>query len=324
MIFEQKLKAFCDDAIGTGIEPSVSQIKSITQNVINNINQGDLHRWLDAFNKLPDLEVSEINLNQAAVIAKFGESVSSEVQAILLKCYQDLHPWRKGPFQVGDCFIDTEWQSNMKWSRLIKGLPDLRNRTVLDVGCGNGYYLMKMALYEPKLLLGIEPGLLQNVQFWSIDKYTNSGSHILPLKIQDLPNDLKCFDVVFSMGILYHRKSPIEHLEHLCSLISKDGHLVLETLIVDGDKQTCLVPKGRYAQMRNVWFLPSVDMLAGWLSKVGFRNVEIVDVSFTTIEEQRSTEWMRFHSLPEFLTEDQQQTVEGHPPPKRVIITCNK
>lgn len=33
------------------------------------------------------------------------------------------------------------------------------------------------------------------------------------------------------------------------------GELVLETLVVEGDENTVLVPGDRYAQMRNVYFI---------------------------------------------------------------------
>ena len=77
--------------------------------------------------------------------------------------------------------------------------------------------------------------------------------------------------------------------------------------------------------MNNVWFLPSVPTLASWLKKVGFANIKCVDTNQTSIEEQRSTEWMTFHSLSDFL--DQQNnnfTAEGYPAPKRAIFVANK
>ncbi len=223
-----------------------------------------------------------------------------------------------------DTYIDTEWRSDMKLSRLEPHLPDLAYKSVLDVGCSNRYYLLRMAQQQPELLLGIEPGLLQNVQFWAVNQYIKSQAGILPLKMEHMPEHMQCFDVVFSMGVLYHRKSPIAHLEHLKSLLVKDGTLVLETIVVDGDEQTCLIPKDRYAQMRNVWFLPSTDMLCLWLERIGMKSVEVIDVSTTTITEQRSTDWMRFHSLPEFIDMETGQTTEGYDLPRRAIITCQK
>ena len=146
----------------------------------------------------------------------------------------------------------------------------------------------------------------------------------MPLGIEDLPYGLKVFDTVFSMGVLYHRRSPIEHLMELRDCLRPGGELVLETLIIDGGLGEVLLPEGRYAKMRNVWFLPSCDTLISWLKRCGFQNIRLIDVSSTSVEEQRSTEWMQFHSLKDFLSaENHQLTCEGLPAPKRAIITAN-
>jgi len=126
------------------------------------------------------------------------------------------------------------------------------------------------------------------------------------------------------MGVLYHRKSPIDHLLDLKALLVPGGELVLETIVIDGDENTVLVPQGRYAQMRNIWFLPSAKALALWLRKCGFKDVRIVDVDTTSLNEQRATPWMDFHSLCNFLDpKDNAKTIEGHPAPKRAILVAH-
>jgi len=73
--------------------------------------------------------------------------------------------------------------------------------------------------------------------------------------------------------------------------------------------------------MRNVWLLPTIAELATWLTQSGFRDIEFVDESLTTIDEQRSTEWMTFDSLAQALDpDDPSRTVEGWPAPRRVVV----
>ncbi len=321
-VFEKQLVSLWKQIDASKVAPHKHVLQAVTQQVIDNINQGDLPKWLTALSELPDIDVESVSLDLDSVTA-IGKPNQDDAEGLQMQLEQ-LHPWRKGPFQLFDTFIDTEWRSNMKWSRIEPHLPDLSYKSVLDVGCGNGYYLLRMAQQEPELLLGIEPGLLQNVQFWAVNQYIKSQAGILPLKMEHMPEHMQCFDVVFSMGVLYHRKSPIGHLEHLKSLLVKDGTLMLETIVVDGDEQTCLIPKGRYAQMRNVWFLPSTDLLCLWLERIGMKNIEVIDVSTTRPEEQRSTAWMRFHSLPEFINEETGQTIEGYDLPKRAIIKAQR
>ncbi|HHL31393.1 MAG TPA: tRNA 5-methoxyuridine(34)/uridine 5-oxyacetic acid(34) synthase CmoB [Oceanospirillales bacterium] len=284
--------------------------------------QGDYPRWFSAYNSLPAINNSNCEKDSDAIHcdAEISDDVREQVKA----AYQQLIPWRKGPFDMFSTYIDSEWQSQMKWNRIQAAIPELTNKTVLDVGCGNGYYLFRMAEKNPLLLMGIDPGLLQILQFWSIEKYRQSGACILPITMQNMPGNMLFFDVVFSMGVLYHRKSPIHHIKELASALKAKGQLILETLVIDGDETNCLLPHGRYAQMRNVWFLPSVAMLKIMLQRNGFKNIRCIDVTTTTSTEQRVTQWMRFHSLKDFLNQDQTATIEGYPAPKRATLVAQK
>ncbi len=148
-------------------------------------------------------------------------------------------------------------------------------------------------------------------------------AHLLPLGIEQLP-ELQAFDTVFSMGVLYHRRSPLDHLIQLKNQLVPGGELILETLVIEGDENAVLVPHDRYAQMRNVYFFPSARALKVWLEKVGLKMIRIVDENVTTIGEQRTTEWMTHNSLPEYLDQnDPSKTVEGYPAPRRAILVAD-
>ena len=178
---------------------------------------------------------------------------------------------------------------------------------------------------EAKTIIGVDPSHLFFSQFNASKKLLgiNNDIYFIPLPFEKLP-PTNCFDTVFSMGVLYHRVSPIEHLSQLRDQLRQGGELVLETMVVPGDETTVLVPKGRYAQMRNVYFFPSSKALVVWLEKCKFINIKIVNENDTTNEEQRQTEWMKYNSLDSFLNSNQNLTVEGYPPPRRVIITANR
>jgi len=300
----------------------IQQLIDKTSNKLIDPIQGDFPRWFEAYKKLP--KINQITCNTSLNAITCTADIELDEKERIKACYQGLIPWRKGPFDMFSSYIDSEWQSFMKWNRIEKQLPDINNKAILDVGCGNGYYMFRMLAHSPSIVMGIDPGLLQVMQFWSVEKYVNSEMVVLPLAIQDLPKNMNCFDVVFSMGVLYHRKSPIHHLKELANCLKSNGHLVIETLVVNGDESTCLIPTNRYAQMRNVWFLPSVEMLKIMLERSGFDNVQCIDLTETTIEEQRTTEWMKFHSLKQFLNEDLNKTIEGYALPLRATLTAQK
>lgn len=286
---------------------------------------GDFPRWQAGLDALPAVTPSEISLNTSAV--KIGAPADTDMSAQCIKAaLQQMHPWRKGPFDFFGVHVDAEWRSDRKWDRLKDVISPLTGRFVLDVGCGSGYHCWRMRGAGADFVLGIDPTPLYSMQFAVAKQYQPEAPvFMLPAGIESMPAGMACFDTVFSMGILYHRKSPIDHLFELKDLLNGGGELVLETLVIGGGENACLVPSGRYARMRNVWFIPSVAMLERWLARAGFRNIQCIDVSATTAEEQRSTEWMQFESLADFLDPaDPGRTIEGHPAPRRAIWTAGK
>ncbi len=201
-----------------------------------------------------------------------------------------------------------------------------KNRSVLDVGCGNGYHMWRMLGEGARLTVGIDPSHLFLIQFEAIRKLMGDDqrAHLLPLGIEQLPK-LEAFDTVFSMGVLYHRRSPLDHLVQLKDQLVSGGELVLETLVIEGDENAVLVPTSRYAQMRNVYFFPSAKALKVWLELVGFKDVRIVDENVTSVDEQRTTDWMTHNSLPDYLDpNDPSKTVEGYPAPRRAVLVATK
>jgi tRNA (mo5U34)-methyltransferase len=283
---------------------------------------GDLPRWQTAIDALPPLAVERRELAEAFFL---DGHCSSEQRLELERALKGLIPWRKGPFELFGVQVDTEWHSDWKWARVAPHLQ-LVGKRVLDVGCGNGYYQWRMLGAGADCVVGVDPNWLFFCQFLVMKHYLpDLPAWHLPLALEELPEKLEGFDTVFSMGVLYHRRSPIDHLLALKDCLVRGGELVLETLVVDGDVNTVLVPEDRYAQMRNVWFLPSVAALELWLRRAGFIDVRCMDVSVTSVEEQRSTEWMKFQSLPEFLDpQDRSRTVEGLPAPTRAVLLARK
>jgi tRNA (mo5U34)-methyltransferase len=174
-------------------------------------------------------------------------------------------------------------------------------------------------------VIGIDPSPRFVIQFLMLKHFLGRiPVDVLPLGIEDLPNNLRFFDTTFSMGVLYHRRSPMDHLKQLKATLNSGGQLILETLIIEGELGECLVPEGRYAMMRNIWFLPSAPTLLSWLKKVGFLNPRLIDSSITSVEEQRSTPWMQSQSLADFLDPtDRSKTVEGHPAPLRATFIAD-
>lgn len=314
-----------DALINAKAEAWAKQLPQQLEQGFDPAKHGNLAQWQALIDSVPVLPTVQRILDADAVQIGGSGDLIDEAKIQLESQLKALHPWRKGPYNLFGIHIDTEWRSGWKWNRLKDHIAPLEHRLVLDVGCGNGYHCWRMLGAGAKMVVGIDPMMLNVMQFQLVRKLCGEAPvYVLPWGIEDLPYGLKAFDTVFSMGVLYHRRSPIDHLMELRDCLRPGGELVLETLIIDGGLGQVLLPEDRYARMRNVWFLPSCDTLISWLKRCGFQNIRLVDVTVTSIEEQRTTEWMTFHSLKDFLdAENPRLTCEGLPAPKRAIVVAN-
>jgi len=309
--FESKLSKICEDLI-----------KSSTQAL--SVNNGNIPKWGKAIESIKTQPQGEVKY-VAPYLKTNSKNINREQLESSLK---QLMPWRKGPYQIGDLQLDSEWRGDMKWDRVTSNIKPLKGKTVLDVGSGNGYFTYLMALSGAEIALGIEPFLLFNYQFQAIRSLINNppNAFILPLKLEQIPNET-VFDTVFSMGVLYHQKDYMAHLQQLKNVMAMGGELVLETLVIDAIHGKKIIPEDRYARMRNVWCLPSTDTLHTWLEQTGFNDIKLVDITKTTPKEQRATHWIggNTQSLQDFLDpNDDNLTIEGLPAPKRAIFVCQK
>jgi len=319
----------CLDALNHYEEFSewLTTLPDTIKNNYQNFNHGDLPLWKNAVENLRHLS-NHSNVYELTDTIRIGkaDTLSQLEKKILENALFDLCPWRKGPFNIFGIDIDTEWRSDWKWQRLQNNIAPLNNKKVLDVGCGSGYHLWRMREAGAEFVLGIDPSLLFWQQFSAIKHFlAEQPVFYLPLRSEDLPQKLSAFDSVFSMGVLYHRRSPLDHLIELRNALIPSGQLVLETLIIDSEGSNVLMPKERYAMMRNVFFIPSIELLTRWLERCGFIDIKIININKTSCEEQRATQWVKTQSLKDFLNPDNPSlTIEGYPAPLRACITATK
>ncbi len=284
-------------------------------------NHGDFPRWQAA------LEQIDRCLNQQAghwqvhngYLQLAQQALAQNQHPQLEPALRQLMPWRKGPFSIGDINIDTEWRSDWKWQRLQTQL-DFTGKRILDVGSGNGYYGYRMLDAGAEWVLGIDPTLLFVMQAKLMQRCAGHPANwVLPMTLEQLPETLTGFDMVLSLGVLYHRKDPVEHIQRLLHHLKPGGELVLETFVIPPGMGDAIEVE-RYARMRNVYQIPSVGLLRQWFEQAGCPAVRMVDLCRTSVEEQRSTNWMRFESLTESLDKgDGKVTVEGLPGPVRGV-----
>ncbi len=320
-LFKADLIALAQSPLSHWLEVLPAQLKHWHHHQLH----GEWAHWYSCVRQLPALNAEQVSLGDTVSVSS-SAAASAEQQRIdgLLK---QLMPWRKGPFNLHGVAIDTEWRSDFKWQRLAAHIGDLSGHQVMDIGCGSGYHLWRMLEAGAEQVWGIDPGQLFVAQFLAVRHFMPAAlaarAHLFPLGIDDLP-PLASLDTVFSMGVLYHRRSPMDFLQQLHGLLKPGGQLVLETLVIEGDENSVLVPGQSYGKMRNVWFIPSTAALLHWLERCRFKQPRLVDESLTSVAEQRRTEWMQGQSLADFLDPlDPSKTIEGYPAPRRAVIIAS-
>ena len=261
-------------------------------------------------------------------IVKIGDAieVSEPEQQTIKSALQSFIPWRKGPFSVFGTDIDTEWQSQRKWQRLLPKLPELKNKIVADIGCSNGYYMFRMTPHQPKLVVGFEPSVQHFYCFKGLNAMAcQKNLHIDLLGVEHLPLFQECFDVLFLMGIIYHRSSPVDALRDVLLSLKSGGTLILESQAIPGTTETALFPEKTYAKVPGTYFVPTGNCLKNWLLRAGFSDVELFCQHPMSSVEQRRTDWMQFESYSDFIDPtDSSKTIEGYPAPDRVFFIAQK
>jgi tRNA (mo5U34)-methyltransferase len=288
------------------------------------VKNGNIKKWEKAIEEIKSNPKG--NLQYSNPYLHIKTTINDEIK--LIKSLQSLTPWRKGPYKIENITIESEWGCNLKWDRISPHISPLKNKTVLDVGASNGYFSYKMAMLGANIVLGVEPFLLFNYQFKATRSLIKNPpkAFVLPISLEDIPNK-ESFDTVFSMGVLYHQKDYKKHLQKLKNVMKPNGELVLETLVINSKYGTQIIPKDRYARMRNVYCLPSVNTLNKWLKSAGFKNIELININQTSVSEQKATSWIgeNTKSLKDFLNpNDINYTIEGLPAPIRATFICNK
>ena len=292
---------------------------------INQDKQGFL-RYRTPFQAIQHLRASTCDFSGDVVRIGTAEDLNADDRRLVDKILRIFMPWRKGPFSIFGIDIDAEWRSERKWNRIIPKLPDISGKVIADIGCNNGYYMFRMAAHQPEFVLGFEPYVQHHYTFNTLNTF--AGQTRLQtelLGIEHLHLFPECFDVIFCLGILYHRPSPLDALRDLHTALKPGGSLIVESQAIPGSEPIALFPEHTYAKVPGTWFVPTAACLRNWMTRTGFQAVEFFCDHAMSSEEQRRTDWMTFESYEDFIDKhNPARTIEGYPAPRRVFFKATK
>jgi tRNA (mo5U34)-methyltransferase len=291
------------------------------QQWVNQDKKGFLRYRMPAL-QLAQYHAHHVDCRGEKVIIGDAEEIGDSDRRIITDHLKAFMPWRKGPFSVFGIDIDAEWRSEKKWQRVRPALPDLSGKIIADIGCNNGYYMFRMFPAHPRLVLGFEPSVQHYYCFKALQGMAGCpGLDIDLLGVEHLPLFSSCFDVVFLMGIIYHRPSPVDTLRDILTALKPGGTLIVESQAIPGDAPLALFPTDTYAKVPGTYFVPTGTCLCNWMSKAGFEDIELFYRHPMSGTEQRRTDWMTFESYTDFIAPDNSTiTIEGYPAPWRIFV----
>ena len=289
-------------------------------------NKKGIKALRERFEKVAHLQAKYTDFTNDTVTIGKKEELSAKDQKLLYKILREIMPWRKGPFNIFGIDIDAEWRSNRKWQRLKDHLPNLKDKVIADIGCNNGYYMFRMMAEQPKLVVGFEPYLHHYFTFKTLNNMAACPNlHLELLGVEDTALYYQSFDVVFLLGIIYHRISPLSCLKEVKESLVPGGTLIVESQAIPGQEPVALFPEERYAKVPGTYFVPTGLCLKNWLIRAGFEDVTIFHSHPMDNSEQRKTAWMQFESYDDFIDPNNKDlTIEGYPAPIRVFVKAKK
>lgn len=291
-----------------------------------NQNKKGFLRYREPFLILDRFSAQYVSCDDDVVTIGRPDELEQQQRSIIFENLKAFMPWRKGPFSVFGTSIDAEWRSERKWQRVLPRLPDLHNKVIADIGCNNGYYMFRMAQYSPQFVLGFEPSVQHYYCFKALNSmagFTNLEIDLLGVEHISLFPDT--FDVIFLMGVIYHRSSPLKVLHDILTALKPGGTLLVESQAIPGNEPYALFPEKTYAKAPGTYFVPTGSCLINWMKRAGYSNTELFYSHPMSSDEQRKTEWMVFESYADYLdTNDPTKTIEGYPAPCRIFLKGEK
>ncbi|MEM7537215.1 MAG: tRNA 5-methoxyuridine(34)/uridine 5-oxyacetic acid(34) synthase CmoB [Chloroflexota bacterium] len=285
-----------------------------------------MRKYAEAVQSVQDIRSNRFDFANDVIQIGHPNELPAEQHQQLYQSLQTFCPWKKGPFNFFGTLIDAEWRSDWKWQRILPYTQPLNGRIVADIGCHNGYFMLRMLEQSPTHVIGFEPVAKH---FWNfqliqnIAQQPNLTFELLGVEHMDLYPTF--FDTIFCLGILYHHTDPVGLLRKMHAALAPKGEIVIDCQGIPGDMPVALTPQRRYARARAIWFLPTQSCLAHWMTRAGFTNVRCIFAEPLSTEEQRRTAWADIDSLADFLDpDDSTLTVEGYPAPWRYYMMASK
>jgi tRNA (mo5U34)-methyltransferase len=155
---------------------------------------------------------------------------ADDIQARVAELGDWFHNFHLGGVQTAPNHFLGDYPA-VKWRRFAHAIPpDLRGKTVLDVGCNAGFYSLEMKRRGADRVLGIDSDERYLAQARFAAEFHGLDIEYRRLSVYDVPSLHESFDVVIFMGVLYHLRHPLLALDILGGGVAREL-LVVQSMI---------------------------------------------------------------------------------------------
>ena len=195
-------------------------------------------------------------------------------------------------------------------------LPDLRGKSVLDIGAWDGFFCFEAERRGAKRVLALDHyawslDLPQHIKYWrecqeqgivpelyhktpnwrpselpgkraydTVHRALNSKVETLVADFMELDlNEVGTFDVVFYLGVLYHMENPLEALKRVAAVTEEVAIIETEAVIFPGYEHLAVCEFFESNELNgdvSNWWAPNEKALIGMCRAAGFKRVEVI------------------------------------------------
>jgi tRNA (mo5U34)-methyltransferase len=177
------------------------------------------------------------------------------------------------------------------WEAVSGVLPDLRGRSVLDVGCNDGFFVFACRRLGAERVVGVD----RDEHFFSHAVLVNElldlgGIELQLMSAYDVGEHLGQFDVTLALGLIYHLKNPFLFVERVSAITT--SRIIVETAVRNSDEDRRNRKRGITGapSMEFVenppeelnpegppnWWAPNVECVSAMLRVCGFPQTSVV------------------------------------------------
>lgn len=191
------------------------------------------------------------------------EDITREIDAVYWWHHINLGNGIITPGHQGDDDINERYLSMLQ-------LPDLTGKTVLDIGCSDGFYSFECEKRGAAKVIAVDdPKINASRGFHVAKNILRSQVEFIPINLFDInPKEFGKFDIVLALGLIYHLKSFYIGLEIIKELTKE--LVIIQSRIDRGNDLivNVTVPLNKHD---HITWIPSLPTLSLVMEDIGFK-----------------------------------------------------